>query len=178
METHSKETPHKCATCGKGFKLKHNLTTHQRVHTGERAHTCLTCNKSFSQKGHLSSHMLTHSEEVPHQCSTCGRRFKRKNSLKRHRRVHIFGRTYVCSVCQRSYRHGRSLSYHMEIHRNEVMQESFGNEAEQSEEISSAYKSLSSTNGDWKKELCLTNLPALHSSDVPFIINVKTEEDM
>ena len=198
-KVHSEETPHKCLSCGKGFKHKNSLIRHLnetihtcsncgkkdliaylRVDSGEGPQTCSTCKKPFSQNIHLSSCMKTHVADGPHKCFTCGKEFKHKHSLAGHRRVHKSEQP----VGHELYTYSSSLSNQMISLMNQVMPESFVNEAEQSQEISLSYEDHSSTTANDKgaRDRRLptsrsTNLPALHFSSVPYILKVKIEDD-
>ena len=165
MKTHSDETLCECSTCGKAFKQKASLTSHLRVHTGE----------------------------APHECSTCGRGFKRKFDLKTHLLVHTGERPFICSVCDKSYKSRRNLVNHMKTHAKgnphlSSMSESCGiNPAYQKDTLPS-YDSSLSTNVDDRCEneglptltstLNEAEFPCLHSSETPYIITVKQEEDI
>ena len=114
--------------------------------------------------------MFTHSEDTPHKCSSCGKGFSQKyhltRHLKRHERVH------------------GGLFNHIETHSSQVVSKSTDNEAEHSQEISLTKEIHSSAEVNEKARDTLfpnstiTNLPVLHSSDVPYMINIKTEDDM
>ena len=150
MKIHSEETPYKCKTCGKGFKQKSQLPVHQRVHTGERPYKCSLCDKAYSQNGHLADHIkATHSEDTPYNCTTCGKSFKLKYRLTRHLRVHISGGSSALSA--------------------NTTKSSFLTTVDHGTE----QEGLSTSRSILNEDKC----PCLHSSDVPYILNVKEEED-
>ena len=134
--------------------------------------------------------MTTHSDETPHTCLTCGKSFKTKDLLSKHLKVHT-----VHTVCYKSFSRSDNLAAHMETYSktsllrlNKVMSESVGKEAKDLKEVSPRFKSHQSIAVDeivqdvdlpkCRSVLNERKYPVLHSSEVPFIINVKQEEDM
>ena len=57
------EKPHKCKTCGRGFKQLTHLTYHMRTHSTVKMYTCAYCGKGFNQKGNLQAHIYGHTGE-------------------------------------------------------------------------------------------------------------------
>ena len=52
-----------CIFCGKAFKKKTNLETHERVHTEEKPYSCKYCTKAFKTKGNVKSHERSFAEQ-------------------------------------------------------------------------------------------------------------------
>ena len=134
--------------------------------------------------------MKSHSEETMHKCVTCGKAFKRKDHLTVHLRVHARERSctpYTYSVLDKSFSDSDIFANHMELHKSKSMSESFGNDATGPKDISYACSNSVSINVGYecKDEGPLTfisksnkeELPCVHSSETPYIIKVKQEED-
>ena len=60
-----------CRYCCKSFKLKDDLSQHQRTHTGVRLYKCDDCNKSFTQNGIFKQHQQIHTGVRPYKCDDC-----------------------------------------------------------------------------------------------------------
>ena len=52
-----------CIFCGKVFKKKTNLETHERVHTEEKPYSCKYCTKAFKTKDNVKSHERSFAEQ-------------------------------------------------------------------------------------------------------------------
>lgn len=50
--------------CNRGFSKRWNLSVHMRIHTGVTPFKCRGCGKEFRWRSSLKSHELTHSQEV------------------------------------------------------------------------------------------------------------------
>ncbi|KAM6281346.1 uncharacterized protein LJ264_000198 [Porphyrio hochstetteri] len=140
--------PFRCAQCGKGFRQKQSLITHERI-TLERNPTGVgTCGKSFSQKANLLAHQRIHAagdkalaggeqedgasskpklrsqqrsyqEDTPFVCPECGKSFRQKPNLITHRRIHTGERPFTCFLCGRSFNQKTNLVTHYRVHTGE-----------------------------------------------------------
>lgn len=110
----------KCDECGKSFKLKESLKSHQRKHTGEKPYICNVCNKKFARNSGLLYHLKhVHMGIKAHGCDICGRTFAMKAAMEDHRRIHTGERPYVCHSCGKSFKTKASLYIHSRTHTDE-----------------------------------------------------------
>ncbi|CAG0903401.1 unnamed protein product, partial [Cyprideis torosa] len=124
-KTKKATVPYDCAICGKHFKQRCNLKTHEKVHTLERpysfharTHTkerpydCNVCSKRFSQASHLQTHVRTHTGEKPHRCQLCPASFITIGALRRHLKTHTGERPFQCDFCGKKFTQSGSLKSH------------------------------------------------------------------
>ncbi|CAB1346726.1 unnamed protein product [Coregonus sp. 'balchen'] len=77
-----------CEKCGKGFKTRFLLKTHQRKHSEERPYVCGLCRRAFRWPAGLRHHYLTHTDQQPFMCCYCPYRAKQKFQVVKHLRGH------------------------------------------------------------------------------------------
>ncbi len=89
-----------CSQCGKTFKNKWLLTSHQNVHNSEKQFLCPKCPSRFKWKVALTYHMTIHQDQVAdrrkHVCETCGTSFTTRSAMKAHTSK-VYS-TWWCSV--------------------------------------------------------------------------------
>ncbi|XP_076234968.1 uncharacterized protein LOC143179556 [Calliopsis andreniformis] len=111
---------HKCAECGRCFKLKDSYVRHMRIHRGERPFTCHTCGKQFRDSGGLSRHVKdVHAKLKNFMCDICGKCFASKATKEDHRRTHTGERPYICDSCGKTFKSKASLYIHSKLHTDE-----------------------------------------------------------
>ncbi|KAG5896101.1 hypothetical protein JTB14_006890 [Gonioctena quinquepunctata] len=111
-KTHIDERPFKCH-CGKGYRRRTNMLTHQRTHTGLKPHSCDICEKSFRAVHHLKTHKNTHTDGKPYKCRYCEKDFGRRPNKIAHERIHTGNKPYTCDICEKSF----SYNHHMKAHK-------------------------------------------------------------
>lgn len=77
-------TTYLCSECGKTFKNKYLLSSHQKVHNSEKPFVCGKCPSRFKWKVALTYHMTVHQQDRKHICETCGMSFTTRSSMKGH----------------------------------------------------------------------------------------------
>ena len=191
---HTDECAYVCSICNKLFTRSDALARHILTHSDETPHVCTTCGKGFKQKGILNNHLRVHSDNRPYSCSVCNKLFKRKDALTAHLKVHTGARPYRCSACGKCLSRAAHLSNHIKTHHSQVVSDAFVSEAEDSNEISFTSNEHPSATSDERsenkslptldflqnetRESGSRDIAKLHSSKVPFSIDIKLEEDM
>lgn len=77
-----------CETCGKAFKTRFILKTHQRQHSATRPYACAACPKAFRWPAGLRHHFLSHTKQQPYRCLRCPYRAKQRFQVVKHLRRH------------------------------------------------------------------------------------------
>ncbi|XP_066449498.1 zinc finger protein 879-like [Eleutherodactylus coqui] len=92
-----------CTECGKQFRQRSQLKSHQKMHTGRKLYHCEECKMCFSEKSNLVRHQRTHSGEKPYQYLECGKDLSQSTHLN----VHISKER--CSECGHLIGNGTKL---------------------------------------------------------------------
>ncbi|XP_008435751.1 gastrula zinc finger protein XlCGF57.1-like [Poecilia reticulata] len=108
-----------CDVCGTRFQRRETLKNHMRIHPTERQFICTVCSKAFSRQDHLKSHTRVHTGEKPFSCSFCSKGFSQQIHLKSHMRVHTGEKPFVCSFCSKGFSRQDLLKSHMRVHTGE-----------------------------------------------------------
>lgn len=77
-----------CEKCGKAFKTRFLLKTHQRKHSEARPYVCSVCQKAFRWPAGLRHHYLSHTNQLPFYCLHCPYRAKQKFQVVKHLHRH------------------------------------------------------------------------------------------
>ncbi|KAG5833802.1 hypothetical protein ANANG_G00279730 [Anguilla anguilla] len=78
-----------CEECGKAFKTRFLLSTHQRKHSEARPYVCRVCRRAFRWPAGLRHHhYLTHTQRHPFHCLHCAYTAKQKFQVVKHLRRH------------------------------------------------------------------------------------------
>ncbi|KAJ8349662.1 hypothetical protein SKAU_G00247920 [Synaphobranchus kaupii] len=77
-----------CEECGKGFKTRFLLNTHQRKHSDARPYVCRLCRRGFRWPAGLRHHYLTHTQKHPFHCLLCSYIAKQKFQVVKHLQRH------------------------------------------------------------------------------------------
>ncbi|XP_048370214.1 zinc finger protein 711 isoform X5 [Sphaerodactylus townsendi] len=103
ISVHTKDFPHKCEVCEKGFHRPSELKKHSESHKGKKIHQCRHCDFKTSDPFVLSGHILSvHTKDLPFKCKRCKRGFRQQIELKKHMKTHSGRKVYQCQYCEYS----------------------------------------------------------------------------
>ncbi|KAI4886934.1 hypothetical protein NFI96_030453 [Prochilodus magdalenae] len=101
ISVHTKDFPHKCDVCEKGFHRPSELKKHSETHKGNKVHQCRHCDFKISDPFTLSRHILSvHTKDLPFKCKRCKRGFRQQTELKKHMKTHSGRKVYQCQYCE------------------------------------------------------------------------------
>ncbi|XP_042335537.1 zinc finger protein 711 isoform X2 [Sceloporus undulatus] len=148
ISVHTKDFPHKCEVCEKGFHRPSELKKHNESHKGKKIHQCRHCDFKTSDPFVLSGHILSvHTKDLPFKCKRCKRGFRQQIELKKHMKTHSGRKVYQCQYCEYSTtdasgfkRHVISIHTKDYPHRCEYCKKGFRRPSEKNQHIMRHHK--------------------------------------
>ena len=151
--------------------------TKEKSTSTDTLHKCFICFKNFKQRKSLRSHFNVHADDFPCICSVCGNGFKGRSNWIEHLKTHG-DHPFICSDCQKPSNQSTTLSINMEFCKSQF--DSHGSNVEDPNEIDySLIPASNVTEGESSSTPESASMPpGFTSSESPFVIHIKIEEDI
>eukprot|EP00088_Acartia_fossae_P060000 TRINITY_DN71772_c0_g1_i1.p1 TRINITY_DN71772_c0_g1~~TRINITY_DN71772_c0_g1_i1.p1 ORF type:complete len:385 (+),score=78.43 TRINITY_DN71772_c0_g1_i1:2-1156(+) len=122
LAIHSNIYHYSCDKCGKMFKVKSALVTHEKLHDAEYTQgsfCCPECGREFKMKHQYDAHMRRHREIRPYRCEMCSKAFWSPNDLQYHMSIHTGLKPYKCPQCDLKFARPLDVKKHVSIRHSE-----------------------------------------------------------